>query len=89
VATYLKRASKTPETESAHAREVVSTMLAEIDRNGEAAVRAYARDLDGWSGDIVVPAAEIERRTRDIPAGVRHSQTDWPAKRAWSHDGSA
>jgi sulfopropanediol 3-dehydrogenase len=71
VATYLKRASKTPETESAHAREVVSAMLAEIDRNGEAAVRAYARDLDGWSGDIVVSAAEIERRTRDIPAGVR------------------
>jgi sulfopropanediol 3-dehydrogenase len=46
-------------------------MLAEIDRNGEAAIRAYARELDGWTGDIVVSAAEIERRVRDIPAGVK------------------
>jgi sulfopropanediol 3-dehydrogenase len=71
LAAYLKRASKTPETESAHAREVVAKMLAEIDRNGESAVRAYARELDHWTGDIVVSAAEIERRTCDIPAGVK------------------
>jgi sulfopropanediol 3-dehydrogenase len=69
--TYLKRAAKTPETESAHAREVVAAMLAEIDRDGEAAVRAYAAKLDGWTGDIVVSAAEIERRTRDIPESVK------------------
>ena len=35
------------------------------------AVREYAQKLDGWSGDIVVSADEIERRTRDIDASVK------------------
>ena len=42
-ATYLKRAAKTPETETAAARKVVNEMLAEIERRGEAAVRDYSR----------------------------------------------
>ena len=57
---FLKRAAKSPETETAAAREVAAAMLAEIGRRGEAAVRDYARTLDHWSGDIVVAAAEIE-----------------------------
>lgn len=36
--TYLKKASKTPESETATAQKVVIPMLAEIDRRGEAAV---------------------------------------------------
>jgi len=70
-ATYLKRASKTSASESATARQVVVEMLAEIDRNGEAAVKAYAGKLDGWTGDIVMSLADIERRTRDIPESVK------------------
>jgi sulfopropanediol 3-dehydrogenase len=69
--TYLKRATKTPASETDTARKVVAEMLAEIERGGEAAVRDYALKLDQWSGDIVVPPQEIERRTRDIPAAVR------------------
>ena len=68
---YLKRASKTPETESAHAREVASAMLADIEARGEAAVREYAARLDHWHDDIVLSPDEIERRTRDVPAVVR------------------
>src|SRR5215468_9054274 len=68
---YLKRASRTPETESAHAREVASAMLADIEARGEAAVREYAARLDRWHGDIVLSPDEIERRTRDVPAAVR------------------
>ena len=34
-------------------------------------MREYATKLDGWNGDIVVSADEIERRTRDIDAGVK------------------
>jgi sulfopropanediol 3-dehydrogenase len=68
---YLKRAAKTPETEAGTAREVAEEMLAEIERRGEAAVREYAAKLDRWSGEIVVPPAEVERRTRDIPAGIK------------------
>jgi len=68
---YLKKAAKTPATESGEARKVVDQMLATIARDGEAAVREYAKKLDGWSGDIVVSADEIERRTHDIDAGVK------------------
>ena len=52
--TYLKTASKTPETETATAQKVVTEMLAEIERGGEAAVRDYARKLDAWEGEIVL-----------------------------------
>ena len=68
---YLKQASKTPETETATARNVVAEMLAEIERRGESAVREYAAKLDNWRGDILVTPEEIERRTRDIPAAVK------------------
>ena len=43
---YLKQAAKTPETETATARDVVAAMLAEIERRGEPAVREYAAKLD-------------------------------------------
>jgi sulfopropanediol 3-dehydrogenase len=68
---YLKRATKTPETETGAARKVVNEMLAEIESRGEAAVRDYAKKLDGWTGEIIVPADEIEQRTRDIPDSIK------------------
>jgi sulfopropanediol 3-dehydrogenase len=69
--TYLKTATKTPETETATAQKVVADMLAEIQSNGEAAVRAYAKKLDQWDGEIVVSRAEIERRAAEVPEQVR------------------
>jgi sulfopropanediol 3-dehydrogenase len=69
--TYLKKASKTPETETATAQKVVTEMLDEIGRNGETAVRSYARKLDGWDGDIVMTRAEIDRRAAEVPADVK------------------
>jgi sulfopropanediol 3-dehydrogenase len=68
---FLKKASRTPETETADARKVVGDMLAEIEKRGEAAVMEYAQRLDRWTAGIVVTPEEIERRTRDIPAGIK------------------
>ena len=68
---YLKKASKTPETETAAAQAVVTEMLGEISVKGEEAVRAYAKKLDGWSDDIVVTRAEIDRRAAEVPEQVR------------------
>ncbi|MGE0875301.1 MAG: histidinol dehydrogenase [Burkholderiales bacterium] len=68
---HLKRAGKTPETETGNARKVVEEMLDEIGRRGEAAVRDYAAKLDKWTGDIIVTPDEMARRTRDIPDGVK------------------
>lgn len=68
---YLKKAARNPETETDTARKVVAEMLAAIENGGEPAVRDYAVKLDGWSGEIVLNAAEIERQTRDIPQGIK------------------
>ena len=69
--TYLKKAAKTAESETANTRDVVDRMLADIARDGEAAVRHYAQELDHWTGEIIVTPAEIERRTGSIPAGIK------------------
>jgi sulfopropanediol 3-dehydrogenase len=68
---YLKKASKTPETETGNAQAVVSEMLARIETEGEEAVRHYARTLDKWDGPIVVTREEIEARAAEVPQQVR------------------
>jgi len=68
---FLKKATRTPETASDSAQKVAHEMLADIGKRGEAAVREYAARLDGWTGEIVVSPADIERRARDIPASTR------------------
>jgi len=68
---YLKRAAKSPETESGNARAGAERMLAEIERRGEAAVCEYAASLDHWTGPIVVTPDEIERRIASIAPDVR------------------
>ena len=69
--TYVKKASKTPETETATAQKVVTEMLAEIGARGEAAVRDYAKKLDGWTGEILLTRAEIDRRAGEVPPEVK------------------
>lgn len=69
--TYLKKATKTAETETGKARAVVDEMLARITAEGEAAVRHYARALDKWDGPIIVTREEIEARAAEVPGQVR------------------
>ena len=69
--TYLKKAEKTPESESGNAQAVAAEMLARIQAYGEDAAREYAAKLDNWTGDIVVSRDEIERRTRAVPETVK------------------
>lgn len=57
--TYLKKAEKTPQTGTDETRRIVQTMLSQIEQEGEAAAIAYGRELDGYTGDIVVSADVI------------------------------
>ena len=68
---HLKKASKTPDTETGNAQAVVTQMLARIETEGEEGVRHYARELDKWEGPIVVTRDEIEARAAEVPAQVR------------------
>ena len=67
----LKAAGGGARRNEATARAVAAEMLAAIEEGGEVAVRDYAKKLDRWDGEIVVSEAEIERRTSEIPAGIR------------------
>jgi sulfopropanediol 3-dehydrogenase len=69
--TYLKKADRTPETETESARKVVTEMLAKIEAGGEQAVRDYALSLDKWSGAIVMDKAMIAERIKDVPQSVK------------------
>jgi sulfopropanediol 3-dehydrogenase len=69
---YLKKAAKTPETETATAQKVVTGMLADIEARGEAAVREYSEKLDRWTGDIIMSPADIDTRVKEVPVSVRH-----------------
>jgi sulfopropanediol 3-dehydrogenase len=68
---YLKKASKTAETETATAQKVVTDMLAEIEKNGEAAVRDYAHKLDKWDGEIIMTPKAIAEGIKDVPNSVK------------------
>jgi len=82
VATYIKRAARTPQTGVADTRETVERMLREIEARGEAGLREYAERLDGWTGDFVVPTDAIAQASASLSERVRedvafaHRQVD-------------
>ena len=69
--TYLKQAAPRPEYENRDLCETVATMLENIKAEGEAAVRRYAETLDGWTGEIVLSAAERAAASARVPAEVK------------------
>lgn len=51
---YLKKAAKSATTGEQDVRNLVQSMLDEIEAGGEDVVKGYASKLDKWDGDIVV-----------------------------------
>ena len=56
---YLKKASKTPQTGTDETQKIVADMLATIEAGGAEAALEYGRKLDGYSGNAVVSAEQI------------------------------
>ena len=69
--TYLKKAAPRPAMENTGIREVVSSMLTNIERDGEEAVRRYAKELDRWEGDIVLSDADRAAACARVPEDVK------------------
>lgn len=71
--TWLKRPEigGPPAQRDPHVIERVSEMLADIERNGLDAVRRYARELDGWTGDLEVGPQDLRRSGDALPGDVR------------------
>ncbi len=68
---YLKRATKTAATGEADVRASVAAILAEIEKGREAAAQKYARELDGWDGEIVVSVDTIAAAERLVPTKLK------------------
>lgn len=69
--TYLKRATKTAATGETDTEASVREMLETIRVGGEKAAIDFARNLDGWEGEIVVSRAVIEAATKALPESVK------------------
>jgi sulfopropanediol 3-dehydrogenase len=69
--TYLKKAEKTAESDSASVTETVWTILEEIEKGGDAAAKAYAAKFDRYDGDILVGRAQIKAAAASLPQKVK------------------
>ena len=63
---YLKKATKTAETDETKTREIVVSMLEDIRKNGEEAIKKYAQKLDNWTGDFIVTKDEIDKAAASL-----------------------
>ena len=68
---FLKKAAKTPSTDTADTAKIVAEILAEIEAGGEATTRAYAEKFDNWTGDIVVSPDRIAEAARSLPETLK------------------
>jgi sulfopropanediol 3-dehydrogenase len=64
---YLKRSTPQRPSQMREVRETVARILDEVERDGEAAVRRYSCELDGWEPDSFrVDAAEVARAEKEV-----------------------
>ena len=71
MAEYLKKSDPPLEKIDNATTATVQEMLAAIAKDGEDAVRRYARDLDGWTGDIVLGEDALLRAERSLSNGIK------------------
>jgi sulfopropanediol 3-dehydrogenase len=68
---FLKKADPPQQAIDTATAETVRRMLGEIQSFGEEAVRRYARDLDGYTGDIVLGEAAFAAAEKALSPGIR------------------
>ena len=71
MATYIKQAIKTAQSNEADTRETVAALLQDIKSRGESAVRELAEKFDGWTGDLIVSAEQQEKVIASVPQQVK------------------
>ncbi len=68
---YLKKAEPPQQAIDTATADTVRKMLAEVQSGGEEAVRRYARDLDGYTGEIVLGEAAFAAAERALTPGIK------------------
>jgi sulfopropanediol 3-dehydrogenase len=69
--TYLKLSNPPQQAIDTATAETVARMLADIQAGGEEAVRRYARDLDGYTGEIVLGEADFAAAGKALTPGIK------------------
>ncbi len=68
---YLKKSNPPQQAIDTATGDTVRKMLDEIKDGGEEAVRRYARDLDGYSGEVVLGEAAFAAAEKALTPGIR------------------
>lgn len=68
---YLKKAAQAASTGESDVRAKVEALLAEIEAGGEDTVKRLCRELDGWTGEIVVSRAAWDDAERHVSAQLK------------------
>ena len=80
MATYLKKAIRTAETDHADVSTAVRALLAEIAAGGETAARDMARRFDGWEGEVIASPETRKAAAAVLPdqikADIRFAHTN-------------
>ena len=77
--THLKTAPGQPPQTAADIADTVQVMLGRLRAGGAQTALEYARQLDGWTGEVAVPAATIEAAIARVPQDLRDHIR-------WAHD---
>lgn len=76
---FLKTAAGQDEANSSDVSDTVQIMLARLKTGGAQVALEYARQLDGWNGDITLSKQEIEEAVSRVPKKLKDDI-------AWAHD---
>mgnify|MGYP000430449164 CR=1 FL=1 len=60
---YLKKASRTPETDASETHETVMNILSDIEAGGDAKALEYAAKFDRYEGSVMLSQEEIDAIT--------------------------
>lgn len=68
---YLKKATLTAKSDATEVREIVNTILEDIEKGGDAAALEYAAKFDKYDGPVLLSAADIEAAADLVPEKVK------------------
>lgn len=69
--TYLKKAERTPSTDSSEVRETVQAILEDIERRGDDAAIEYAAKFDKYDGSVKLSREEIDAAIALVPEKLK------------------
>ena len=69
--TYLKQATRRPETDASDVRQIVQDMLAQIEAGGDAVALGYARQFDRYDGPVVLSRDQVAEACARVPEAVK------------------